>query len=218
MVILGIPTLNRYDLLAKCIESAEQGSVTPDKYYIIDNGGKLNRALLPDLGERLEIYYPGYNLGVAASWNVLCRKFLPDNKLIISNDDLEFFPDTLEKLCADSTPSIRYPAGISGANAFTCFLIHAEVFESVGEFDEKISPGYAYFEDNDYFIRSLKKGYFVVGVLNCNILHQGSSTLEKYSQKERQEHHRKFKLARDNYIKKWGGLPGKETLTVPKEL
>ena len=37
-IALCIPTLNRYDLLIKALESAEKGNIIPDEYWIVDNG------------------------------------------------------------------------------------------------------------------------------------------------------------------------------------
>ena len=86
-----IPTLNRYDLLFECLKSAREGTVTPDRFWIIDNGGTLNYESLDTT-----VYTPTSNIGVAASWNWFIN-LVPDMR-IICNDDIVFYPDTIEKL------------------------------------------------------------------------------------------------------------------------
>ena len=215
MVTLGIPTLNRYDLLKVTIRSAETGTLKPDRYIVIDNGGKFKRDSFYDtLGDRLVVKSFGKNLGVAASWNVLSRE-TPDIR-IISNDDISFFEDSIEILVKSfSTDKVIYPAGIPSTNSFSCFILPDEIIKLVGEFDEKISPGYAYFEDNDYYRRMILQGVPLVGVPECKLNHFGSSTLRSLTEKEKREHHEKFKKAKDYYIKKWGGEPGKEKHRIP---
>jgi len=63
-VNLCIPTLNRYDLLVKCLESAEAGTLKPINYYIIDNGTKLFMEMLPQkLESKITLIKAKYNLG-----------------------------------------------------------------------------------------------------------------------------------------------------------
>ncbi len=217
-ITLGIPTLNRYDLLQRALESAEAGEVKPDKYLIIDNGGKFQmNEFYHSLGDRLVVHNFGENLGVAGSWNKLCQ--LSSDIRIISNDDIRFFEDTIKLLVENyGEKRIVYPAGIPAANSFSCYLIPDSVIETVGYFDEAISPNYAYYEDNDYYRRMVLLGVPLVGIGNCRVNHSPSSTLENLNLIEKKKHHDKFKIAQTRYKKKWGGLPGEETLTVPREI
>ena len=83
-ITLAIPTYNRYDLLDKCIESAEAGSLKPDNYIIINNGKKnyINN------NSKVKVYNSDFNLGVAASWNQIIK--MSDEIRIISNDDSKY--------------------------------------------------------------------------------------------------------------------------------
>src|SRR5688572_2605875 len=179
MLTLGIPTLNRYDLLEAASVSAETGSLKPDRYLIIDNGMKfVYDDFYTSLGDRLTVLTQLDNLGVAGSWNKICAS-TPDIRLI-SNDDIIFFPDTIEKLVRSfDEKAVVYPAGIVSTNAFSCFIIPDKVLEIVGYFDESISPGYGYFEDNDYHRRMIQKNIPLVGIPDCKLVHHHSSTLKR---------------------------------------
>lgn len=207
MITICIPTLNRYDLLVKLIESAENGGVTPDKYLIIDNGNRIDFT-----HPKLEIYKPGKNIGVAASWNWLIRN--SQEIRIICNDDIEFHYDTLRIILENyGERYIIYPAFVDRSNIYSFFTISDYIFNLVGEFDEKLSPNYGYFEDNDYDFRVKeiieREGKIVIDYLGvpCGYNHLGSATLKNMSDQQTREHHRKFNIARENFKRKWGRLP-----------
>jgi len=100
-------------------------------------------------------------------------------------------------------------------NAFSLFVISNFIIDKVGLFDETISPNYAYYEDNDYYRRMQLLGYNLNKVKACNVGHYSSATLKSYNSQQTREHHMRFNIATENYVKKWGGLPGKEIYTVP---
>lgn len=218
MITLGIPTLNRYDLLKLTIESAEKGEVKPDKYVIVDNGGKFEMdEFYSSLGDRLQVVNFGRNIGCAAAWNKIIS--LSDDIRIIANDDVVFYPDTIRLLAENFNQDvITFPAGMPAANVFSCFVIPNNIVEVVGLFDEKISPNYAYFEDNDYYRRTILAGKGFSGVGDCRLDHETSSTHRALEEPELSKHHERFKRAEKNYIRKWGGVPGHEMRTVPQEL
>lgn len=211
MINICIPTLTRVDLLHKMIETIlhENATVKPDRIYIIDNG---NQHLSDYIKSKaFVILVPGSNLGVAGSWNWFCKN-VPETRLIC-NDDMTFFEDTLETWLAGYDENfIVYPGGVPSANSFSAFIIPDKIYNDVGEFDERISPHYAYFEDNDYHRRMKFKGYDLKSIPNCRIGHHGSSTIKRVNMKE---HHIRFQIAQQNYILKWGGLPGKEAFDTP---
>jgi glycosyltransferase involved in cell wall biosynthesis len=107
--ILGIPILNRADLLLRCIRSIDY---PVDKLVIVNNGkdpGVL--AILDQLQTEgypdLEVYTPGFNMGVAASWNYVMRKhpFMLDSSglghgyywMFVGND-IQLSPGDLAKM------------------------------------------------------------------------------------------------------------------------
>jgi GT2 family glycosyltransferase len=208
MISFCIPTLNQPELLKGLVESIYKGSLQPDKIFVINNGN----ANLNFLGNKVGKYKPGTNLGVAASWNYFIKN--TDGIRIISNDDLVLYPDTLENFISGYKEGKLNCILNSGINAFSFFGIDNSVIDKVGLFDESISPNYAYFEDNDYSYRMSLLGV-EFNKINCKINHVGSATIKKFNQAEMSLHHKKFNLARQNYIKKWGGEPGKEIYKTP---
>jgi GT2 family glycosyltransferase len=207
-ITLCIPTLSRYDLLKRCLESAEAGIIKPDRYLVIDNGGSLDLKL-----PKLEVVKFGYNLGVAKSWNYFIN--YTEEVRVICNDDIFFHPETLRNLLAEYEGNQITCTRDLEASSFSLFTIGDELVNTVGLFDESISPGYAYFEDNDYAYRMELLGYQIHRVHNCSCGHFGSATLKNYSSREMEDHHNKFRIAQNNYQKKWGGLPGKEEYKTP---
>lgn len=99
-----------------------------------------------------------------------------------------------------------------GGPDFSCFLI-TKACHKWFQFDEGFIP--AYHEDNDYHRRLQLAGFGdkIFGV-NLPFLHYGSGTLKSV------EHvangwGARFAACQEYYVKKWGGLPGHETYTVP---
>lgn len=200
--------MNAYDDLWKCIESINNSSVKVDNIFVIDNG----RGLKHNGQENLKIWDVDYNLGVAASWNKFIKE-VPEIR-IICNDDVIFSHEAIESIvnCYDPN-NIIYPR-LPQNNAFSCFMLPQTIVDRVGLFDELISPRYAYFEDNDYTYRMWLQGF---GLKRCEVFvdHIGSSTLKHFTRKQEQEHHDRFRAARDRYIAKWGGEPEQERFKTP---
>jgi len=209
-----IPVLNRYDLLDRLLESLLESEVVPTKVCVIDNGS--NFSIKKEFARlNIETYRPQQNIGVAKSWNWFIKN-VPEIRLI-TNDDVVFYPNTIGELIkAYKDNYLIFPNGMAGdISSFSCFMLSDKIVKDVGYFDEDISPNYAYFEDNDYHRRMLAKGYDIKQAKNAFVGHFISATLARYSVGELAQHHDKFRLARKNYTKKWGGLPGKETFLTP---
>jgi len=211
-VTVCIPTLNRYDRLANLIESLLENTIVPN-IYVIDNGNNIYKNLPKKLLNRIEIFSPGKNIGVAASWNYFLKN-IPEMR-IISNDDICFSTNAIEKFRENFVEeSMLFPA-IIVQNQFSCFSLPDKIIEKIGYFDETISPNYAYFEDNDYCYRMQLENINRIRISNLTVFHSASSTVKSYTKEERKEHDRRFKLAKQNYIAKWGGEPGKEKYVKP---
>ena len=139
-------------------------------------------------------------MSVAESWNWFIQN-VPEER-VIANDDVEFAPDSLEKLVAADADLVWAGCG------FSCFLLRDSCVRKVGLFDEAISPGYAYYEDEDYLQRIDGRGTrpAVVRLANvdCGVVHKQSQTLKVASPEGMAEHHRKFRIAQKNYMQKWG--------------
>lgn len=201
-----IPVLNRYDKLSLLVESLQSNTIKPE-IAIVNNGTQ------PITLKDVLVYTPGRNIGVAASWNWFIKN-VPELR-IISNDDIIFGETAIESFIENYDKSkIVFPS-IAAINVFSCFMIPDNIVNRVGLFDEGISPNYGYFEDNDYAYRMKLLGIDVKRVISITAFHSPSSTIEMFSTQQKKEHDKKFKLAKVNYISKWGGLPGKETFITP---
>lgn len=203
MIHLCVPVLKRYDLLRDLLASLKfSTSLSLLELHVINNGhdfARLNTALLAS-PVKPQVHEPEWSMGVAESWNWFLRN-VPEDR-IIANDDVTFAPNSLEKLAATDA-DLAWAAG----NGFSCFLIRDSCVEKVGLFDEDISPGYGYYEDEDYLQRLDGRGTRepLARAMNveCGVKHFHSATLKAASHHEILEHHRKFKIAQSNYIKKW---------------
>lgn len=218
-------TFNRHDLLRGLIQSVASGTRVPDAVYIIDHGynkAKVVQAVEGILPKGVIQYVELPDAGSAYAVNWIFEN-VPDDK-VLCGDDFLLAPDTLEKLAAAEGDFILPKLN---QNVFACFLMRDRVFRDIGRFDEKISPGYLYFEDTDYQRRidlynATQNGHGIRRTIVEDALvthvNGGSQTMKTYSPAQMAEHHRRFRIAASNYVKKWGGMPFKERFDVPKEL
>lgn len=202
MINICVPVLKRYDLLRRMVQSAQAGNVKPDAYYIINNGLSNDRlmAALGDFDISAKIHTPIKPLGVAESWNFFLAR-APEERIVV-NDDIEFGPNSIERLLMPQADLI-WAEGCG----FSCFVLRDSCVSKLGLFDETISPGYGYYEDEDYLQRLDGRGTrapsAISETVNAGVFHHKSATLEVASHEDLMEHHRKFKIAQANYAKKW---------------
>lgn len=201
-ISLCVPVLKRYDLLRELLLSLHRSTVMPEAVYIINNGldsAKLEEALVASPVTVL-VETPEANLGVAASWNRFIMETEDDR--VIVNDDITFAPESLALLTAPDCDLV-WGDGLG----FACFIIRDACVEKIGLFDESISPGYGYYEDEDFLQRldgrGTKPRAATATTVWCGAKHFHSATLKASSHEEVMEHHRKFKIAQRNYAKKW---------------
>lgn len=158
--LLGVPILNRIDLLQRLLDSIDVPVAT---LAIVDNspaaspGGPsaLQQSLQAlqlrghPLIEAVEIARPFGNLGVAASWNHILTAFPDAPVTLLANNDVVFAPGVLA--AALQRIDIRRPQFLPllpGPQQFSAFLITALTWNRIGLFDEHFYP--AYHEDLDY--------------------------------------------------------------------
>lgn len=204
-VHLCIPVLNRYDLLRNELLSLRASTVPVDVLCIVDNGRNpeaLKAALTDTIIARvhLKIHTPAEPMGLAAAWNWMILNTADER--IIANDDLEFAPGSVQAMIDAPGDLIS----VDDVSMCSCFLLRDSCVGKVGLFDELISPGYAYFEDNDYAERMFDAQAIRTNV-QAGVVHKGSQTREAYTQEELVEHSRKFCIAEENFVKKWGFHP-----------
>lgn len=175
--------------------SLSESTLQPDCVWIINNGTKLL-----SYGDNVHVFTPERPLGVAESWNWFLRN-VPEER-VISNDDIRLAPGSLEALVRSDGDLVWSVEG-----GFSLYLIRDTCIREIGEFDESISPGYAYYEDADY-VERLKR---CDRVRACDALtgatHLNSQTWQAGTQTEINEHWRRFFIAKGNFQKKWGYVP-----------
>lgn len=227
---VACPTYKRFDLCVEMVLSSDAGTVQPEKYVILDNsaGGFIPylQEHKPEFLERddIVILEAAYNTGVARGWNILLdyvAQNLGNMFTVIVNDDIVFLPDTLEKLFEHRNKLvfdgiIVCGDGIGAPNAFSMFGTYPELLmRYVGRFDETIYP--AYFDDNDMHYRMKLTGFDLYRVPDCGAYHNegGSATIKAYTNEERALHDHQFRRNQEYFVRKWGGMPGEETYTIP---
>jgi GT2 family glycosyltransferase len=228
-ITLVIPTLNRYDLLGKTLETFMAGTVKPDRVVVINNGaeplfdkvGNLDR-----VARNLMEVTPPRNLGVAGSCNLAMKLCIGMGSLWLhSNDDVEVGPRMVEGLkerfdsLVSEEESALFTVPPHGAGSlFTVFLADPGWLEEcVGWWDETFFP--AYFEDNDYARRLVMSGYKYRNILEPNgqndYIHHTSSTRARQIELGQEDVHGQFAKCQSYYIRKWGGPPEFEKFTIP---
>lgn len=217
---LGIPVLNRADLLLRCVTSVDH---PVDTLFLINNGNdpavqaameRIQRKEIPNgtlFGQvRVEKYR---NLGCARSWNHMIRT--SPGAWLISGNDIQFTPGDLKRV-ADALAS-NPDASIVCAMGYAVFAFTETGLKTVGLFDENFYP--AYYEDNDHFRRVHLTGAKAVGVPDFKAVHGeaplwGSATINSDPVLQR-KNVITFENLKEYYVRKWGGLPGKETFSRP---
>ena len=199
---LGIPTLNRYDLLKPSLMLYLR-DFRAIQIYVIDNGKQGIEYRHHDI----HIFEQEQNMGVAKSWNLLCDKIFEnhDNALIL-NDDIYLGKHQYEiKDFLETTKSDFYVT----TQDWSAFIIPKKTFERVGQFDEKFYP--AYYEDNDYHYRMklLGMNYNQTPILNPYLYNASMTTQKNPSLKDGIEKNKQY------YRQKWGGFPSKEKFKKP---
>ena len=211
---IGVPTINRgMDLFLGSLIAYTMFDFPNTDIYIIDNGNqgldkeldKLNQSFI--IRDSIHIIVEDKNIGVAASWNKLCRMIYEkyENALILNDDIYLGCTDVdIEKLILKNKGGF-----IQATNTWAAFIINKSVFEKVGDFDEGFYP--AYFEDNDYVYR-MKLAKVAVSkkseLVPKNMKHSSSIAKDPALNKN-------FLKLKKRYIEKWGGEPEREKFKTP---
>lgn len=201
-LLIGIPTINRADLLNGALEKYHLCYPNLD-IIVVDNGVNQN---IDTRNPKLRVFVQTSNLGVAASWNLILRTAFNEGytHVLMLNDDIELIRDESELLaCIKSYAPNTFLVQLG---TWCSFVLSKKVYDEVGAFDEQFYP--AYFEDNDYAIRiKLNPNVDIQWEqMLCPTLYRNSMTIQKDASLNQN-----FTNNRAKYILKWGGEPGKET-------
>ena len=194
---IGIPTLNRYDLLLPSLLLYTK-DFPEVKIYVLDNG---NQNITKRFNTEVIV---AENLSVAASWNYLCVEiFKQHENALILNDDIYLGRKTAD--IEDLLSKKKHKGALIKATPDWCaFLLPKKIYETVGAFDERFTP--AYYEDKDYEYRMKLKKIPVVKTPTLNpYVYRSSQTLEKLPSIIDGSI-----LNKQRYINKWGGEPNNE--------
>lgn len=200
--VIGVPVLNRGDLAEQMLDSVD---VDVKETLVILNGNPdETRCYLA--GRNVTYLDPGFNLGVAASWNFVIRARPAADWWLIVNADITFGTGDLERLVdAMGKPGPT----VACLYEFGAFGINQAAVDKVGWFDENFHP--IYFEDNDYRRRCHLAGVPILNLIS-RTRHENSATIASGYAKHNE---RTFPRNGDYYAAKWGGPPGQETRTTP---
>lgn len=203
---IGIPTINRYDLLQEALN--KYSSDFPNTYiFILDNG----RQGISRLENNIQVMGGhGMNMGVAASWNILLQHIFVTGHThaLILNDDIYLGKkeQDIQKAIQDD---ISCDLFVSFSYGMCSFIMPKQTVEDVGMFDVNIFP--AYYEDNDMMYRiKLSAGRIAKVVELDPFIFRRSKSIEKEPKLNQQ-----YLKNRDYYVEKWGGSPDEEKYTIP---
>ncbi len=216
-IIIGIPTLNRADLLERCVRKLLCQADQFDKLYIVDNGNQQ----IPYEGSspQIEVIKNPDNAGVSKSWNqMIDRAFNKDKAdwLILLNDDIAF---NEKQLAISVIPLLKYNADkwvlvspfFWSSIAISKHFVKPMEYEPRKWFDEKLFPGY--YGDNDMQWRientDPTKIMFQVSALTPEVC-DNSMTLRKDVTLRRG-----IAESGSYYVQKWGDGPGLEKYKRP---
>lgn len=175
--VMGVPVLNRNDLLDHMLRSVDH---EVGRLYIVDNGGGVPRDMEYPNVSSIFVADAGFNLGVAASWNLIIRANIHQRYWLICNNDLTFQPGVLERLSRDVEEHIDEPnismvemGNESWGNHFGAFAVNDLAIEAVGWFDENFHP--IYYEDTDWKKRAELIG-IRMNVVKSDTYHIGNAS------------------------------------------
>ena len=203
---IGIPTLNRADLLNPTLE--KYFNQFPDiEIFIINNGGKT----ITSRSKNFTIHKPESNYGVAKSWNYLCDQIFKDHEYaLILNDDIEINlnQDEIENFLVNQKFDL---VRCTKEFHFCSFALHKNYF-SKEKFDESFYP--AYFEDRDYIYRlKLNEGKMLEHSFLNPHKFINSATISKDGGDP--SINKNFYKLQNLYLNKWGGQPEREIYLSP---
>ena len=217
--ILAIPHLNRPDLLRRCVASIDH----PIGELVIIQNGRDEDIHINDLKWMLpaipclrlhHIQTP--NLGVGSSWNYVMLAFSAPYWMFVGND-IEFHPGTLARMDEAAGEHHRDYAIFYGNQGHGMFIQTVRGTRNVGLYDPNLYP--AYNEDCDWSWRLHLTGEKAFQVGDATATHgtaemPGSCTIHS-DRKMRDENHRTHGNNNLYYVRKWGGVPGREIFRSP---
>lgn len=220
--VLGVPILNRGDLLARMVKSIDY---PVDTLYIVNNG-KNDKEVVSAISELVEnknpfitniiVFESEKNLGVAKSWNNIIARFPESPYWLLVGNDIQFTPGDLEKMHNGTINNLDHVCTFAN-HGHSFFAVTKFGLDLVGTFDENFSK--PYLEDCDHSYRTTLLGGKQLNIQDIHAIHGeapswGSSTI--YSDTRLRHlngitHSNNFLF----YRLKWNGINGEEKFTNP---
>ena len=202
-LIIGIPTLNRADLLNEALEKYFE-DFQDTEIFIVDNG---NQSIITR-EEKFAIYRPIENLNVSGSWNTIMdyAEKIQATHVLMMNDDVVLGRTEHEiKMLIRNNYNLPF---LNSLMNWSSFILTVEGYKKIGGFDENYFPNY--FNDNDYCYRMRLLGLERLNTSFLNpVIYRNSMTIAKQPSLNN-----RFMEYRQNYINKWGGLPNEEVFLI----
>jgi GT2 family glycosyltransferase len=203
-LIVGIPTINRADLLNEALERYFE-DFKDTEIFIVDNG---NQEIITR-EKKFAIYRPERNLGVAGSWNVIVdyASKIEGTHVLMLNDDIYLGRTEHEiKMLMNQNSDTPF---FTSLNHWCSFILRIDIWKQLGGFDETFFP--AYFEDNDFSYRMKLAGLKRLSTSFLTpYIYRNSMTIAKEPSLNNS-----FNDNKEYYAKKWGGYVGEETFKTP---
>jgi len=203
---IGIPTINRADLLIPTVWHYVNDFPNVD-IHIIDNGKQGLKSAFSKF-PNVFIHEQEKNLGVAASWNLLCDIIYrtKDYALILNDDVYLGYGSSVINDCIKEYGLCL----VKSTTSFEVFLMNKHYYNTIGAFDESFYP--AYYEDSDYIYRIKLFGvhFFIDEILNPK-----TQVISGTYDKNPELVNNAMARNREIYIKKWGGMPLLERFIKP---
>ena len=198
-LIIGIPTLNRADLLNEALDKYLEDFKDTD-IFIVDNG---NQSIITR-EEKFAIYRPAENLGVAKSWNMIMdyADKVEATHVLMLNDDIYLGRTEHEiKMIMRNNENADF---MNSFQNWCSYILTVDIWKKAGKFDEEFFP--AYFEDNsfDYKMSLINAKKTWTSFLDP-FTYRNSMTIAKDPTLNN-----RFAQNRAMYIDMWGGLPTEE--------
>lgn len=221
IVKIGVPTLHRYDLLARFCSAftKEKSPCVVPEIVILDNGGSFlssmeaSRLAQENGLPSVKVVVPSHNLGVSASFNWFAKNL---GQCIVAGDDTVISTRTLKAFvdAASANPGAVIIGHDHPSESLAVMMIaRPDEWLQMGGFDECFYP--AYFEDNDARRRLDLAGNPIVTICAPDWHHDNSSSLHGGSTMYQRNHWGSFYRNQLYYTMKWGGLPGSEVFDTP---
>lgn len=195
---IGIPTINRADLLEKSIVDLQRNCPNVE-LIVVDNGKQNLWPMLERSGLHCSLIENEKNKGVAGSWNQIAMTAWEHgfSWVWIVNDDIILGkPEgSIEALIAlyESEPRL-----LNADIGWCSFLLPKAIWDEVGAFDEEFFP--AYYEDDDYRerINQVGKPMVIRTELNPLVYKESMTSVKDPSLKDG------WNRNQERFVMKWG--------------